>query len=78
MKAKLTSKGQITIPIEIRKRLNLKTGQILEFDESTPYLKATKSIDEDKMRAVLGCCKSKNDKSSKDLLNQLRGKVELP
>lgn len=31
--AKVTSKGQITIPIEIRKKLNLKTGDKVIFIE---------------------------------------------
>ena len=31
--AKLTSKGQITIPVEIRKRLNLKKGDKVSFLE---------------------------------------------
>ena len=44
MQATVTSKGQITISIDIRKRLHLKTGDILEFDESAPFLKATKTI----------------------------------
>ena len=44
MQATLTSKGQITIPINIRSRLHLKPGDILEFDESAPFLKATKTI----------------------------------
>ena len=33
MKATLTSKGQITIPVKIRKKLGLEPGQVLEFDE---------------------------------------------
>ncbi|MUV38873.1 hypothetical protein JNUCC1_02744 [Lentibacillus sp. JNUCC-1] len=32
MEAKLTSKGQITIPKEIRHLLNLKSGDVLSFD----------------------------------------------
>jgi AbrB family looped-hinge helix DNA binding protein len=44
MKATLNSKGQITIPIAIRNRLRLKPGDVLEFDEEAPFLKATKTI----------------------------------
>ena len=44
MKATLTSKGQITIPLPIRSKFHLKTGDVLEFDENAPFLKATKPI----------------------------------
>jgi AbrB family looped-hinge helix DNA binding protein len=55
MKATLTSKGQITIPTAIRKRLGLKAGQVLEFDESTPCLVAVPVFDEAAIRALMGC-----------------------
>ena len=36
MKAKLTSKAQITIPKAIRKQLNLQPGDLLSFDQEQP------------------------------------------
>ncbi len=44
MNATLTSKGQITIPLKVRERLNLKPGDVLDFDENAPYLKAVRVI----------------------------------
>jgi AbrB family looped-hinge helix DNA binding protein len=35
-KAKVTSKGQVTIPLEVRKRLGIHQGDQLEFDTATP------------------------------------------
>ena len=58
MRAKITSKGQITIPVAIREKLKLKAGQVIEFDESVGYLKAHPLIDAEKARSVLGCAKN--------------------
>jgi AbrB family looped-hinge helix DNA binding protein len=77
MKATLTSKGQITIPATIRHRLGLKPGQILDFDEHAPYLKAVLVFDEEEMRSVLGCATNVG-RSSKEWLDETRGPVELP
>jgi bifunctional DNA-binding transcriptional regulator/antitoxin component of YhaV-PrlF toxin-antitoxin module len=57
----------------VRKRLGLKTGQVLEFDETAPYLKAVPAFDEKKMWAALGCAKGKWGKSSMDWLEETRG-----
>ena len=80
MKATITSKGQITIPAKVRRRLNLKAGQILEFDEEAPFLKATRKFDPAEMYAVIGCCKNKGvpAQSAQEWLNKTRGKVKLP
>ncbi len=37
--AKLTSKGQITVPMEIRRRLGVRAGYRLEFEESENEMK---------------------------------------
>jgi AbrB family looped-hinge helix DNA binding protein len=78
MKATLTSKGQITIPTAIRRRLGLQPGQQLEFDESAPYLVAVPVFDEQRMRAVLGCAKGNLAKATADWLDETRGPVEEP
>jgi len=79
MKATLTNKGQITIPVAIRERLGLKPGQVLEFDETVPFLKAHRAVDEEKARALFGS-KSKElaGKTVDEWMDWLRGPVELP
>lgn len=78
MKATLTSKGQITIPAPIRRKLGLAPGQVLDFDESAPYLKAVPIFDEDEMTSVLGCATNARGHTSRSWLDQTRGPVKLP
>lgn len=48
--ATVTSKGQITIPIEVRERLGIRTGTRVEFvlrdDDVVEFVPATRSISE--------------------------------
>jgi AbrB family looped-hinge helix DNA binding protein len=79
MKATITSKGQITIPLPIRKRLNLHTGTVLEFDEHADCLKATKAVDLERMRSVIGIARGElATKTALGWLEELRGPAELP
>lgn len=79
MQTTLTSKGQITIPILIRNRLHLKPGDVLEFDETAPFLKATKTIPP---KAWEEFCKDWKDPwvgmSMDEVMKELRGDVALP
>ena len=79
MKATLTSKGQITIPVDIRSKLHLKPGDVLEFDENAPFLKATKTISPEAWEHF---GKQWADpwpgRSLSEVLDELRGPVELP
>lgn len=73
MKATMTSKGQVTIPAAIRKRLKLEAGQVLDFDEAAPFLKAMPVFDEARMRSVTGRGKGALGMSSAKWLNETRG-----
>lgn len=78
MKAVITTKGQVTIPHRIRRRLNLKPGQVLEFDERAPYVKATKVVALERMRSVIGMFKKElSGKTTEQWLETTRGPVEL-
>jgi AbrB family looped-hinge helix DNA binding protein len=79
MKATVTSKGQITVPLLIRKRLNLQAGTILEFDERTHYPVARRALDIKRMRSAIGCAsQTLKGKSTAQWLEEIRGPVELP
>lgn len=79
MKATLTSKGQITLPVAIRRRLGLEPGDVLEFDETVPYLKAHKPFSREQMRSVIGRGKGRVPVcTSRQWVEELRGPVQLP
>ena len=44
MKATITSKGQITIPLRLRQKFHLNAGDQLEFDEDAPILTARRAV----------------------------------
>jgi len=79
MKAKITSKGQITIPARVRRKLSLKPGQVLEFDENAPFLKAVKVFDPQAMYETIGCCRETTAvaESAEEWLEATRGPVQL-
>ncbi|MCC5022411.1 MAG: AbrB/MazE/SpoVT family DNA-binding domain-containing protein [Candidatus Synoicihabitans palmerolidicus] len=79
MQATLTSKGQITIPIDVRNRLHLKPGDILEFDETAPFLKATKTIPPEAWEEFGRVATDPwSGREILEVMVELRGPVELP
>jgi AbrB family looped-hinge helix DNA binding protein len=79
MQATLTSKGQITIPVHVRNRLHLKPGDVLEFDETAPFLKATKTIPAEAWEQFGKAATDPwGDRTVLEIMDELRGPVELP
>ena len=80
MQATMTSKGQITIPIDVRNRLHLKPGDVLEFDETAPFLKATKTIPPKAWEEFGQGWKDPwpETMAMDEVMDDLRGPVELP
>lgn len=76
MQATLSSKYQITIPAQLRRKFRLKPGMKLVFDEQAPELRAKPQYDFDveAMRSTLGAAKSfMPDKSADAVLTIVRG-----
>lgn len=78
MKATITSKGQVTIPIRVRRRLGLKPGDVLDFDERAECVLARPAFDEARMRTALGCLKGRLKGGSAAWIEETRGPVENP
>jgi AbrB family looped-hinge helix DNA binding protein len=73
MQATLTSKGQITLPVALRRKLHLKAGDVLKFDENS-FRKALTKSEIKRMRSTLGRGKMElKGKSMKDVMECLRG-----
>jgi len=67
MTSLVTTKGQVTIPKELRERFGIEPGSLVDFIAGT------------KRSVVLGCLKKElAGRSVGELLDDLRGPVELP
>jgi AbrB family looped-hinge helix DNA binding protein len=79
MKALVTSKGQVTIPKELRDRFGIKPGAQVDFAAADDGIRLRKVIDRKRSLRVFGCLKTELQGSSvAGLLDDLRGPVELP
>ena len=82
MKAVVTPGFLETVPAPIRDRLHLKTGMVMDFDETLPYLKATPLVAEEEetmtdeefhewLAASVGIAKGMP--STEDMMRETRG-----
>ena len=73
-KAKLTSKGQVTIPKEVRERLGLRPGDEIEFVEDQESFRVQKRVLDSPFRRYRGYLKSLAGHDPDDLVEAMRGR----
>ena len=71
--AKVTSKGQITIPKEIRERLGVRPGESVGFEEKENLLVISKALTKSPFDKWVGNLKHLEGKRSDDLVREARG-----
>jgi len=72
--AKVSSKGQITIPIAIRKNLHLKTGDTLAWDikeEGNVSVRRVEPIDLDYLSTISGTLSEWNSETDEEAYHDL-------
>ncbi|MDI3281036.1 MAG: AbrB/MazE/SpoVT family DNA-binding domain-containing protein [Bacillota bacterium] len=72
-KAKITSKGQVTIPVEVRRKLGLKPGDTVELRESPAGYVLQKHVDSSPFDRYVGYLKRKADAGTDALIREMRG-----
>jgi AbrB family looped-hinge helix DNA binding protein len=79
MKALVTSKGQVTIPKELRDRFGIKPGAQVDFTPAEDGIRLRKVVERRKQTKVFGCLKAELEgRSVTELLDELRGPIDLP
>ena len=78
MTSLVTSKGQVTIPKELREKFGIEPGVKIDFVAAPDGIRLRKVVDRQKRLGVLGCLKKELvGRSVGELLDELRGPVEL-
>ncbi len=74
MNAIVSEKGQVTIPKEVRDKLGITPGTVLDFQAVKGKIVAVKAVadDESALRQWVGCVKLKHARSVDDYLGKVR------
>ncbi len=72
--AKITSKGQITIPKKVRERLGVQPGEDLRFEEKNGVFYIKKTLKKSPFDKWVGRLKAKKGQKTDEIINTLRGK----
>lgn len=70
---KVTSKGQITIPKEIRRRMGVGPGDKVEFKEAEGKFVLAKRVERSPFEQYIGYLKKKRGRKSDEIIAELRG-----
>ncbi len=70
-RAKITAKGQLTLPRDLRAKLGLKTGDYIKIKETKEGYVLEKELDEGRFRKYVGLLDRKGD--SGEIIKELRG-----
>lgn len=77
--SRITSKGQVTVPVEIRRKLGLRRGDSVEFKEEGPDTIIARATDpESPFDKYVGALRSKQKRhmTSKEWMADLRDEAE--
>ncbi len=73
-KAKITSKGQVTIPKDVRERLGLRPGDAIEFVEDRRGFRVQKRVAASPFKKYRGYLKHLAGRDPDELVEQMRGR----
>lgn len=71
--AKVTSKGQVTIPKKVRDRLGVHPGEAVGFEEKEGIIVITKAVTKSPFDKWVGKLAKLEGQTSDDLVKELRG-----
>ena len=76
MKSRVTERGQVTIPKKLRDRLGIRPGQTVDFRQEEGRIVLTKGASVDPLDAWFGVLS--DSRSTDEMVDELRGRAELP